>query len=104
MSLCLAASVGAGNAVANQAVETHRVALTLVAMEQICNKTNPGLNGSVENAMASDASVDEATKAEVHKINSNPAYKSEVDYTIQSLERSGMAAMAKDMCPSYAAK
>lgn len=104
LSLLLSAFGFAGNAHANQAVETHRLALTLVAMEHLCNNANPGLKGSVENAMASDPKLDEPTKAEVRKISSDPAYKGEVEFMMQSLNRSGMAAMAQDLCKSYAAK
>ncbi|MBV4463874.1 hypothetical protein KVG95_11120 [Pseudomonas sp. SWRI79] len=94
----------ASSSFANQAVDTHQVAVTLVAMGQLCNKANPGLNGSIENAMASDPKMDEATKAEVRKVSSDPAYKSEVGFMMQSLNSSGMAAMAQDMCKSYGAK
>ena len=105
LSLLLAASVVASNALAaNQAVETHRLAVTLVAMERLCNNANPGLNGTVENAMASDPKVDEPTKVEVRKISSDPAYNGEVEFMMQSLKSSGLAAMAKDLCKSYAAK
>ncbi|RON43511.1 hypothetical protein BK666_20785 [Pseudomonas frederiksbergensis] len=105
-TLCLSlVSFGfASSSFAKQPVDTHQVAVTLVAMEQICNKANPALNGSIENAMASDPKMDEATKAEVRKVNSDPAYKGEVGVMVQSLNSSGMAAMAQDMCKSYAAK
>lgn len=103
LSLLLGASGLTGSVLANQAVETHQVAVTLVAMEHLCNNANPGLKGSVENAMASDPKVDEPTKAEVRKISSDPAYKGEVEFMMQSLKRSGMAAMAQDLCKSYAA-
>ncbi|ALI04416.1 hypothetical protein C1Y08_20755 [Pseudomonas sp. FW306-02-F02-AA] len=105
-TLCLSlVSFGfASSTFANQAVDTHQVAVTLVAMGQICNKANPGLNGSIENAMVSDPKMDEATKAEVRKVSSDPAYKGEVGVMVQALNSSGMAAMGQDMCKSYAAK
>ncbi|MNP05358.1 hypothetical protein D3C76_973070 [compost metagenome] len=104
LSFLLAAFGLAGSALANQAVEAHRLAVTLVAMEHLCNNANPGLNGSVENIMASDPTLDEPTKAEVRKIGSDPAYKSEVELMMQTLNRSGLATMAQDLCKSYAAK
>ncbi|MGX9570666.1 MULTISPECIES: hypothetical protein [Pseudomonas] len=104
LSLLLSACGFTGSVLANQVVETHRLAVTLVAMEHLCNKANPGLNGSVENAMASDPSIDEPTKAEVRKISSDPAYKGEVEFMMQSLNNSGLATMAQDLCKSYAAK
>ncbi|MNF11539.1 hypothetical protein D3C80_2127770 [compost metagenome] len=54
--------------------------------------------------MASDPTLDEPTKAEVRKIGSDPAYKSEVELMMQTLNRSGLATMAQDLCKSYAAK
>jgi hypothetical protein len=105
-TLCMSlVSAGfATSSFANQPVDTHQVAVTLVAIGQICNKTNPGLNGSIENALASDPKIDDATKAEVRKVNSDPLYKGEVGVMVQTLNSSGMAAMAQDLCKSYAAK
>ncbi|MFA5981080.1 MAG: hypothetical protein WC818_22835 [Pseudomonas sp.] len=105
-TLCLTlVSTGfASSCFANQPVDVHQVAVTLIAVEQICNKANPGLNGSFENAMASDPDTDEATRAEARKVSSDPAYKGEVEFMVQSLKSSGLVALTQDLCKSYAAK
>lgn len=104
LSLCLAGFAFAGSSLANQQEEEHRWLVTMVAMEQVCNKTNPGLNGDVENAMASDPKIDEATKSKVRKIKSDPSYELEVANMASTVLRSPLAAMAQDMCKEYAPK
>jgi hypothetical protein len=104
VSLCLAGFAFAGNSLANQQEEEHQWSVTMVAMEQVCNKTNPGLNGDVENAMASDPKIDEAKKSQVRKIKSDPSYKLEVASITSTILKSPLAAMAQDMCKEYAPK
>ncbi|CAN1602467.1 hypothetical protein LOY35_18375 [Pseudomonas sp. B21-028] len=104
LSLCLAGFGFAGGVFANQQDEKHQGLVALVAMEQVCNKTNPGLKGDVENAMASDPRIDEATKAEVRKIKSDPAYKFQVMGMANNLANSPLAGTAQGMCKDYAPK
>jgi hypothetical protein len=104
VSLCLAGFAFTGNSLANQQEEEHQWSVTMVAMEQVCNKTNPGLNGDVENAMASDPKIDEAKKSQVRKIKSDPSYKLEVASITSTILKSPLAAMAQDMCKEYAPK
>lgn len=104
LSLCLVSLGFVGSSFADSQQEIHQSALAAVAMEQICNKNNPGLNGDVENVIASDPKFDEASKAEIRKVKSDPAYKFEVMGMVSNLNSSGMATIAQDMCKEYAPK
>ncbi|MFL6966612.1 MULTISPECIES: hypothetical protein [Pseudomonas] len=103
-SLCLAGISVAGSSLANQQDQEHQGYVVLVAMEQICNKNNPGLNGDVENAMATEPKFNEAAKAQIRKIKSDPAYKFQVSNMVSTLTNSPLGAMAQDMCKEYAPK
>lgn len=105
LPLCLALLGYAGNSFASPEDEKQQGLVVLVAMEQVCNNANPGMKSDVENAMASDSTIDEATKAEVRKIKSDPAYKFEVSSMADNLMHSPMGAyVAKDMCKNYGSK
>lgn len=104
VSLCLAC-MGL-NTVAQAAtdLENHRLALTIVALEQVCNKAVPGLNGSVANLLANEP-VDDAVKAEVHKVQT-PQYKPQVDEMVGRFSGSplGNAMVEQGTCKGYAAR
>ncbi|MCD5970798.1 hypothetical protein [Pseudomonas quasicaspiana] len=105
LSLCLGILGYTGSTLASSEDEKQQGLVVLVAMEQVCNNANPGMKSDVENAMASDPTMDEATKTEVRKIKSDPAYKSKVSSTAESLIHSPMGAyVAKDLCKNYGAK
>nr|GFD58843.1 hypothetical protein [Tanacetum cinerariifolium] len=60
LSLCLGILGYTGSTLASSEDEKQQGLLVLVAMEQVCNNANPGMNSDVENAMASDPTIDEA--------------------------------------------
>lgn len=105
LSLCLASLAAANVALANPQVEQHRLAVTFVAMEQVCNNAVPGMNASVDNALANEP-MDAALKAEIQAIHTEPRYKNEVDAMVRNLGSSPMGAMAvqQGLCTTYAAK
>ncbi|UZJ58532.1 hypothetical protein OKW98_18290 [Pseudomonas sp. KU26590] len=105
MLLCLAVLGYTGSSVASPEDDKRQGLVVLVAMEQVCNNANPGMKSDVENVMASDSTIDEATKAEVRKIKSDPAYKFKVSSMADNLMHSPMGAyVAKDMCKHYGSK
>ncbi|MCQ2996134.1 hypothetical protein NLO88_03115 [Pseudomonas syringae] len=105
LSLCLGILGYTGSTLASSEDEKQQGLVVLVAMEQVCNNANPGMKSDVENAMASDPTIDEATKTEVRKIKSDPAYKSKVSSTAENLIHSPMGAyVAQDLCKNYGAK
>ncbi|MBC3410668.1 hypothetical protein HU719_006520 [Pseudomonas sp. SWRI107] len=104
-ALCVA-TLGLGNvALASSQAENHQVAVTIVAMEQVCNKAVPGLNGTVANLLAKEP-VEAPLKAEILKVQSEPQYKAEVDGMVTQLSGSPLGKMAveKGTCNGYAAK
>lgn len=102
LSLCLLALGFTGNALADMAQEQEQALITLVAMEQVCDKTTPGKKSDVENAMATDSSLDEATKAEVRRIKADPAYKFKVSAMATDLMYSPIRDLVtKDLCNKY---
>lgn len=105
LSLCLVGLGFAGTSFATPAEEKEQGLITLVAMEQVCDKANPGMKSDVENAMEKDSTIDEATKAEVRKIKADPAYKFKVSSMASNLMNSPIGAYAaKDMCKTYGTK
>lgn len=104
-ALCVA-TLGLGNvALASSQADNHQVAVTIVAMEQVCNKAVPGLNGTVANLLAKEP-VEAPLKAEILKVQSEPQYKAEVDGMVTQLSGSPLGKMAveKGTCNGYAAK
>jgi hypothetical protein len=96
--------VGFATASHAEELNPHQVAVTLVAVGELCNKEDPTLKGSVENAIASDPTMDEAAKAEIRKVQADPKSKPEVDAMVVNLKTSGMWNVSKDMCKYYGAK
>jgi hypothetical protein len=89
---------------ADSAAENHQTAVTIVAMEQVCNQAVPGLDGKVEHLLAREP-VDAALKAEILKVQSDPRYKPQVDDMVSRLAGSPLGKMAveKGTCKGYAA-
>ncbi len=102
LSLCLVCLGLAGNALAGTAEEQEQALIVLVAMEQVCDKATPGKKSDVENVMATDSTLDEATKAEVRRIKADPAYKFKVSAMATDLMYSAVGDLAaKDLCNKY---
>ena len=102
LSLCLVALEFAGNALADTAQEQEQALIIAVAMEQVCDKATPGKKSDVENVMAMDSTLDEATKAEIRRIKADPAYKLKVSFTATDLMYSPIGELlAKDLCNKY---
>ena len=76
----------------------------MVAVGELCNKEDPNLKGTVENAIASDATMDEAAKAEIRKVQADPKSKPEIEAMMVNLKTSGMWNVSKDMCKYYGTK
>lgn len=103
LSLSLACLCFAGSSIANENEEMHRTALTAIAMEQVCDKANPGMNASIENAFANEPSL-ERIKPEVRKVQSDPAYKAEVAAMVNTLSAPPFQVLQKELCGPYAPK
>ena len=103
LSLSLACLCFAGSSIANENEEVHRTALTAIAMEQSCDKANPGMNVSIENAFANDPSL-ERIKPEVRKVQSDPAYKAEVAAMVNTLSTPPFQVLQQQLCSVYAPK
>ena len=103
LSLCLACLCFAGSSIANENEEVHQTALTAIAMEQVCDKANPGMNASIENALANEPSM-ESIKPEVRKVQSDPAYKAEVAAMVTTLSAPHLKVLQKELCGPYAPK
>lgn len=102
LSLYLAGLGFAGNALAGAAEEQEQALIALVAMEQVCDKATPGKKSDVENVMATDSTIDEATKAQVRKVKADPAYKFKVSAMAIDLMYSPVADLGiKDLCNKY---
>ncbi|NIF28889.1 hypothetical protein F3J44_21225 [Pantoea sp. Tr-811] len=104
-SLCLATLVMAGTAVANADSENYKTAVTFLAMEKVCNKAVPGLNGTVDNALANEP-MDEALKVEIQAVRSAPGSNIQIDDMAKRLSASPLSALLveKGTCKVYAAK
>ncbi|WP_226456999.1 hypothetical protein [Pseudomonas sp. AF03-9] len=98
VGICFAAS-----AFASESLELHRTAITTIAMEQVCQNANPGMNVSLENAFANDTWEVE-TKAEVRRIQAEPAYKPEVAEMVKKLSAPPFQVLQKELCDVYVAK
>ncbi|MCE7762854.1 hypothetical protein GQL56_09375 [Pseudomonas putida] len=105
VSLCLATMGMASAALADSKVENHKTAVTILAMEQVCNKAIPTLNGTVDNALANEP-MDDALKAEIMAVRSAPGGKNEVDDMANRLSGSPLSALVVEQgtCKMYSAK
>ena len=103
LSLCLVGICFAASSFANEAEELHQIALTAIAMEQACNKSNPGMDANIENAFANDPSM-ESIKPEVRKVQADPAHAAEVANMVSTLSAPPFLALQKDLCGVYAPK
>ncbi|MFK3680937.1 hypothetical protein [Pseudomonas sp. NPDC088890] len=105
VSLCLATLGMANAALADSKAENHKTAVTILAMEQVCNKAIPGLNGTVDNALANEP-MDDALKAEIMALRSAPGSKTQIDDMANRLSGSPLSTLAVEQgtCKMYAAK
>ncbi len=103
LSLCLACLCFAGSSIANENEELHQTALTAIAMEQVCDKANPGMNASIENTFVNDPSM-EQIKPEVRRVQSDPAYKAEVAAMVNTLSTPSFQVLQQQLCGVYAPK
>jgi hypothetical protein len=89
------------NATAAEKMDTHDFAVQMVAMENICNRLYPGSNASIDNAVASDNTIDEADKAEIKKVKGNPAYDLAVKSAELQLDGPLLKEVSQDMCKGF---
>lgn len=99
LSVSSVASAGA-----SAAMEDTDLAVTLLAMESLCIKAKPDSNSSAENALNSDPKTTDSLRAEVHRVNADPAYKLKIQTMALNMSTSPLASSIPKMCLSYLPK
>lgn len=84
-------------------VTPHQMAVTMIAMEHLCNREYPDLKLNAENMVAADPKT-KALKEEVRKVREDPANKPELEMITRAMSDPQMWDIAKASCKDYASK